>query len=141
MLTKCCPSRRITLLSCFFSLILLDFRGSQNALFRLILACFGVLFSSNCVKSCVKHTLKISFTHRLFFWHLDGVNGRIIRKIYRLRRAFFLYLSHLPTLLLKRSLLSISTRNLLCCFLCLSKLLHLFLSIIQFKVSVSVKCY
>lgn len=125
----------------FIILFLLDFTGFPGVSELIISACFGVLFSSNCVKICVKHTLKISFTHRLFFWHLDGVNGRIIRKIYRLRRAFFLYLSHLPTLFLKLSLLSISTRNLLCCFLCLSKLLHLFLSIIQFKVSVSVKCY
>ena len=134
---KYCPSRRIVLQSHFFTLILLDFLNSQNSFFRLILARFGVFFPSN----CVKHVLKNRFTHRLIFWHLDGVNGRIVRKIYRLHRAKFLYLSHLPTFFLQLFLLPICTWNLLCCFLRLSKLLHLFLRIIQFKMCVSIKRY
>lgn len=128
----------------FIMLFLLDFTRFPGFSELIISAYFGLFwrafFIKLCKNLCKTHPQNQFYTSP-FFWHLDGVNGRIIRKIYRLRRAFFLYLSHLPTLLLKLSLLSISTRNLLCCFLCLSKLLHLFLSIIQFKVGVSVKCY
>ena len=53
-LTIYCPSRRTVFLPCLNTPVFLGFRSYTCSFFRLFTAYFGVLFSSNCVKICVK---------------------------------------------------------------------------------------